>query len=53
MSIKELEKRRNEYCKFTHPADWEANIQNFMTEVINTFKELSGKKEYKRWKIKL
>ena len=41
MSIKELTKRRNEYCKFTHPADWQAGIQNFMTEVINTFKSQS------------
>ena len=38
MSIEELTKRRNEYCEYTHPADWEAGIQNFMNEVINTFK---------------
>ncbi len=43
MSIEELTKRRNEYCKNTRPADWEAGIQNFMTEVINTLKEFDGR----------
>jgi len=41
MSIEELKKIKNEYCEYTHPADWEAGIQNFMTEVINTFKSQS------------
>lgn len=63
MSIKELTKRRNEYCKYTHPANWQAGIHNFMTEVINTFKEMEDKygeeqkkriydKEKKKKKIK-
>jgi len=41
MSIEELTKRRNEYCKYTGPAKWQAGIHNFMTEVINTFKSQS------------
>ena len=52
MSIEELTKRRNEYCKYTHPADWESGIQNFMTEVINTFKEISEKKNKKVYRMK-
>ena len=51
MSIEELTKRRNEYCKFTHPADWESGIQKFMTEAINTFKEQSSKISDLREKI--
>lgn len=51
MSIKELTKRRNEYCKYTDPAKWQAGLQNFMNEVINTFKEMevkNGDKQEKR-----
>ena len=52
MSIEELTKRRNEYCKYTGPAKWQAGIQNFMTEAINTFKSQSGEITELRGKVR-
>ena len=50
MSIKELTKRRNEYNNTKYNRDWEYKIAAFMTEVINTFKEMEDKygKEQKK-----
>ena len=48
MSIKELEKRKNEYCKYVKPEMWQVTLVNFMNEVINCFKEMENKYEKKR-----
>ena len=42
MSIYNLKVLRNEYCKYTNPNDWRPEIQNFMTETINTFEALEA-----------
>ena len=52
MSIEELTKRRNEYCKCTSPDKWQAGIHNFMTEVINTFKSQSKEITELRGKVR-
>ncbi len=48
MSIKELEKRRNSWAR--HVKYRQVAMQNFMNEVINTFKEMevNNGKEQKR-----
>lgn len=50
MSIKELTKRKNEYCKYVRPEMWQVTLVNFMNEVVNCFKEMEDKygKEQKR-----
>lgn len=42
MSVKNLKLMRKEYQQFCSAEDWEVSIYNFMTEVINTFEDLSA-----------